>query len=325
MKPHWSLSSLDVIGFASVLETPTLPRILAPVFEDRANPGTVLLPPFSVVEEEIFNAVAVTADEWDDLVQSQKVTRLETPRPAQVSHDLWVNPDGDVGYAPKAEVKRAFAALFEKHIALAEEKFSSKDFTGACENAAVARAVNPTHIDPLVIRAAAELLTGESKRYRFTSHLATKYLSWEDFKLLVLAKIRTKIHHRLTELLQPEIVLGKDGLVDDVLIWKRSLKELSRHSDLSGDSTDRNTSANKSGIFDRLSGAEGEALLNDGAVFRATIDEDDLRAVFACALAVYMKKAEAAVLEGKERAQVGRWEKLEDQLVKMIQEGKTKK
>lgn len=189
MSKHWSLYDLDIIGFASTLETPVLPRILAPVFQTRENDTMVLMPPFSIVGDEVFKAAPVTLNEFDDLVRRGQVTRLEKPIPGGVGHDLWVSEKGIVAYELKSKVKEAFASIFEQHLLDAERALTSGDYDAAAEHAGVARAVNPTHIDPLVIRATAERLGDQLSRFTFTRHLAADYLSPGEFDRLVDARM----------------------------------------------------------------------------------------------------------------------------------------
>jgi hypothetical protein len=185
MNPHWSLLNLDIIGFASVLETPVLPRVLAPVFRDRTKPETVLLPPFTVVGDEVFNAGLTTMSELDSFVAQKKVTLVEHPIAAKVRHELWVDDKGAVSYSSKPAVKQALEQIFSTHLAAANDELAAKHYDAACEHAAVARAVMPAHIDPLVIRAAAELMTGQTSRLGFTKDIARHYLSPAEFDQLV--------------------------------------------------------------------------------------------------------------------------------------------
>ena len=188
MKPHWSLLNLDIAGFASVLETPTLPRVLAPVFRDRNQQHVLLLPPFTLVGDEVFNATCCSVAEFEAMSVQGKLTRLEKPIPGKMNHDLWLNPEGIVAYDSKSAVKRAFADIFTKHLALAEEKLGTQDYDAACQHAAIARAVKPSHLDPLVIRAAAERMSGQTSRFAFTCHIATDYVSAAEFDQLVDAR-----------------------------------------------------------------------------------------------------------------------------------------
>jgi hypothetical protein len=185
---YWSLFNLDIIGFASVLESPTLPRVLAPVFRDRNQPEMVLLPPFSLVADEVFNATPVPVSELEALAIQKRVTAFGEPLRAKLNHDLWVDADGFVAYEPKAVVKSTFGDIFTKHLALAEERLAAKDYTGAGQHAAIARAVKPSHLDPLVIRAAAERLSGQHAQVSFTRHIAADYVSAGEFERLVDAR-----------------------------------------------------------------------------------------------------------------------------------------
>ncbi|MCX6982184.1 MAG: hypothetical protein NTV08_15745 [Verrucomicrobia bacterium] len=188
MKTHWSLLSLDIIGFASVIETPTLPRVLAPVFRERAEADSVLLPPFSVVGDEVFNCTPSNMQEFEVLVGQGKLTRLPHVIPGKTNYDLWVNAEGVVAYNAKAAVKKALEGIFTERLKLAEEKFAKQDYAAAGHHASVARAVKPSHLDPLVIRAAAERLLGLHAQVAFTRDIASAYISPAEFDQLVKAR-----------------------------------------------------------------------------------------------------------------------------------------
>lgn len=192
MSKHWSLLTLDIIGFASTLEEPTLPRILAPVFRTHGEDATILMPPFSIVFDEVFKAVPVTPEEFEDHIRKGKVTRLEKPFPGTVGYDLWVDDKGTVAYESKSKVKAAFTSLFDQHLEQAEKALMDGDYRSASAHAAIARAGNPTHIDPLVIRGAAEQSAGQLSRFAFTRHLAADYLSPAAFDRLVEARMGDK-------------------------------------------------------------------------------------------------------------------------------------
>lgn len=180
-----TLLHFDIIGFASTIETPALPRVLAPVFRDRTQADVILLPPFTVVGDEVFNVTQTNTAEFDALVAQEKLTNLDVPIPAKTNHDLWVNPEGHVVYAPKVEVKKAFRALFTKHLALAEAELVAMNSEAACQHAAIARAVNPGHLDPLVIRATAERQLGDMTRFAFTRHIAEDIVAPAEFDRLI--------------------------------------------------------------------------------------------------------------------------------------------
>lgn len=185
---HWSLHHLDIIGFASILESPTLPRVVAPVFRDRDKPDCVLLPPFSLIGDEVFNVGESSLAEFESLIAGEKVTRLESPIAGATLHELWVNDRGEVKYTLKAEMQTAFERIFQDRMRLAEEALANRDFAVASQHAVIARAAQPSSVDPLVIRAAAEKLSGDLSRFAFTKDIVRRLLSPADFDRLVALK-----------------------------------------------------------------------------------------------------------------------------------------
>lgn len=186
---HWSLHDLDIIGFSSVLEAEPLPRILAPIFQSRQTPDLVIMPPFCLVSDEVFKGNLSTLDELDAFEARQQVTRLATAFQGQPNHDLWVNDKGEVAYDRKSKVKSEFQKIFDRHLMLAKEKLAEQDWKAACDAAAIARAMNPNHLDPLIILGQAELQMGDLKRFAFTQYIATELIAAAEFEKLVREKL----------------------------------------------------------------------------------------------------------------------------------------
>lgn len=185
----FDLDSLEIIGYASKLETPTLPRVLAPVFRVRAEEDLILFPPFTILAAEVLKAHQGNRAEFEEFIAKGKLTQLPTTQ-AKVQHDLWVNPEGEVSYAPKAEVKKAFEELYAKHLSLAEAKLAEKDFEAAARHAAVARSMDPGKLDPLIIRGVTEFSLEDQSYYEFTRELAEKIVKAEEFDRLVQERVK---------------------------------------------------------------------------------------------------------------------------------------
>ena len=122
------------------------------------------------------------------LVAREQLTLLRVPIAGKTNHDLWVNAEGTVAYNSKTTVKKAFGDIFTTHLALAEKKLAGGDYAAAGQHAAVARAVKPSHLDPLVIRAAAERMAGQHSQFAFTRHIASDYVTPAEFDRLVGAR-----------------------------------------------------------------------------------------------------------------------------------------
>jgi hypothetical protein len=186
----FDLDALEIIGYTSKLETPTLPRVLAPVFRVRGETDLILFPPFTILAAEVLKAHQGNRAEFEEFIAKGKLTQLPTTYQAKVQHDLWVSPEGVVTYAPKAEVKKAFEELYAKHLTLAEEKLAEKDFEAAARHAAVARSVDPGKLDPLIIRGVTEFALEDQSYYEFTRELAEKIVKPAEFDQLVKARIQ---------------------------------------------------------------------------------------------------------------------------------------
>lgn len=181
----FDLDALEIIGYASKLEMPTLPRVLAPVFRVRGESDLILFPPFTILAAEVLKAHQGNRAEFEEFIAKGKLTQLPTTYQAKVQHDLWVGPEGEVFYAPKAVVKKAFEELYAKHLSLAEEKLAEKDFEAAARHAAVARSVDPGKLDPIIIRGVTEFALEDQSYYEFTRELAEKIVKPAEFDQLV--------------------------------------------------------------------------------------------------------------------------------------------
>ncbi|MFC5457293.1 hypothetical protein [Prosthecobacter fluviatilis] len=184
----FDLSTLEIIGYASTLATPTLPRVLHPVFRVRGA-DLVLFPPYTLQGTEVWKAHQGDQAEFEEFLAKEKLTRLDPPLPAKPHHDLWVSPEGVVAYAPKAEVKKTFEKLYAEHLSLAETKLAAKDFEAAARHAAVARSVDPGKLDPLIIRGVTEFKLADQSYYEFTRELAGKIVKPAEFDQLVRERV----------------------------------------------------------------------------------------------------------------------------------------
>jgi hypothetical protein len=189
----FDLNALEIIGYTSTLGTPTLPRVLFPVFRVRTAPDVILFPPYTIKEAEIWKAHQGNRAEFEEFITKGKLTQLDPPLPAKVQHDLWVSPEGKITYAPKAEVKRAFEKLYEEHLSQAEAKLIAKDYEAAARHAAVARSVDPGKLDPLIIRGVTEFSLEDKSYYEFTRELAEKIVKAAEFDQLVRERMQVSV------------------------------------------------------------------------------------------------------------------------------------
>jgi hypothetical protein len=186
---HWSLFKLEIVGFASVIGPDPLPRILPPVFRSRENEDIFILPPFAVSGDEVFNATQVGRSDFEALVDKGSITPLDTAIPADTNRDLWVDAEGQIHYDLKSTARKAFEQIFEKHLALAQESLDAREYAAVGRHTAIARAVKPSHLNPLVLRATAEKLADKHQEAAFTRHIASAYVSPAEFDQLVKARI----------------------------------------------------------------------------------------------------------------------------------------
>ena len=185
MRPSRSLADLEVVGFASFLEKPTLPRLLAPVFRVKKQPDCYLLPPFNIVADEVFNFGESDFPRLQSYVAQRKLTLLEEIKPAATRHDLWTNEHGQVHYTPERTRKEAFAQIYQEQLGRAEQAFKGGDDEAARAHAITARAIAPQSLSPLIVIAAAAKVAAQRRRLLSARKLARSYTDLQQFDGLV--------------------------------------------------------------------------------------------------------------------------------------------
>lgn len=99
-----AIESLHVIGYADVLSSTVLPSIVPPIFALNADPDHVLLPPYHLIGDSVWNAHRVTRAEADALQSAHELTFLPDPIPARVGYQMFVDLQFRTDYLPQDSV-----------------------------------------------------------------------------------------------------------------------------------------------------------------------------------------------------------------------------
>jgi hypothetical protein len=186
---HFSVRDLEVIGFTEVPALrPPLPRVLSAIFREPAS-GKVLYPPYLLDRDTLLNPVVATQEDFAERVALNEITRCDA-QPAEVEWAYWLDDEGKVHYEPLSLITRKLDDIFERRIQAAKARLAAHDYPAARDHALIAAAVNPQHLTPLVLRAAAECcMTRENGKFpdsrdelELTEELASAFISVELFR-----------------------------------------------------------------------------------------------------------------------------------------------
>ena len=184
MRTSYPYNELVIVGFSSVIEENTLPRILAPIFQV-VGTEWILFPPLRLGDTEVDGFNRGNISEFETWVVERKITKLlDDPIEARPYCNLWVSPEGVVAYSLTRTIRKHFAELFDTHIILAKEKLRLREYETACRHAAIARSVDTRKLEPLLVRGAAERAMENDSQYELTRHIATDIVNVDLFDRL---------------------------------------------------------------------------------------------------------------------------------------------
>lgn len=186
---HFSVRDLEVIGFTEVPATqPPLPRVLSAIFREPAS-GRVLYPPYLLDRDTLLNPVVATGEDFAERAALNEITRCDA-QPAKIDWAYWLDDEGNVHYAPLSLITRKLEDTFERQVQLAKARLAAHDYPAARDHALIAAAVNPQHLSPLVLRAAAEFCMAKDmvsfpdarEELELTEELASEFLGLNIFQ-----------------------------------------------------------------------------------------------------------------------------------------------
>ena len=191
MLPIHLLQDLEVVGIADTLGRAVQPRLLPPVYRTKDG-ATVLYPPYSFVPGGIVPSMECPADDFAERVRLEQMTELPA-QPARERWLLWVDDRQKVRYQSNYTVQTAFDKLFALHLSTARAAIEklNPDLDTAYRHAAIAHAVVPDHLDPLVIRGAIQKYRGDELNLCDTRNFAARRIAPADFDTLISHKQRT--------------------------------------------------------------------------------------------------------------------------------------
>lgn len=191
MDTIFPLAQLQVIG---CVEVPSrrlaLPRLLSVIFAVNGS-DTVLFPPYTLGELEVIRPVKSCRAEFDDLLACEEVSAFG-PVQAQPEHELWFDDQGNFHYRPAHEARVAMDTIFQSRSHWARQALKKGAFEKARVQAMIAYSANTASLQPLVLRAAAELRMIPSRgdqdtaraELALTESMAEAHLPLTEFRTL---------------------------------------------------------------------------------------------------------------------------------------------
>ncbi len=179
------INELVIIGYNDVLDSASLPAVVAPVFRDKKNTNNILFPPFRVIEDVVVGGTWASDERWNGLVALGEMSQLERPFTAQPDHELWVDLDGKTRYEPRHKARHSLQKLAQRYLDKARKALANGNREESLEFAGIAFNADTRQVDPLAIKAAIRRFNGQHQAADFLADLATAYCSADSFWQMV--------------------------------------------------------------------------------------------------------------------------------------------
>jgi len=180
------LDGLQIIGYADVLAETMLPSVVPPVFQSKAEPNRILLPPYHMNAGFLYNATEVCEAELKNLADDQEVTLFSLPPwDAKKEYDLWVDQSFVPRYESRSKVTETLLSIADKNIAEAEEALRAGDLERADRLSGIAACADDRRLAPFAIQAAIERAKGNKAGEQLMAELAASIAGGHSFEATV--------------------------------------------------------------------------------------------------------------------------------------------
>ncbi len=182
-----SLRDLEIVGYADTLSETFLPQLVAPIFRLRSHPETMLLPPFRLAEERLEDAVWADRAELDQALGRGQATLLPAVIEAKPDHDLWVDGDFAIHYAPAPQVRQTLRRLAQSSVRQAQDALARRDLEAAAQHAQAAICADDGCLNALLVKALVHRLEGQEQKVEMLADVAeavapgVDLIAWADF------------------------------------------------------------------------------------------------------------------------------------------------
>jgi hypothetical protein len=185
MNRPWSIADVEVVGYADVLKANMLPSVVPPVFRVKDDPDCVLVPPYLLNGNLIWNATELCAEELFSLQHERRVTLFSDAVPARADHELWVDQQFGRHYEPREEADQTLHNIAKRHCELSKQSLAGGDLESAERLSSIAASADDRLIDSLLIKAAIQRLQHNELGVDVLVHLAGPMLGESEFRKLL--------------------------------------------------------------------------------------------------------------------------------------------
>jgi len=179
------LENLEIIGYGNRLDESSLPVIVPPLFRVKGNPEQILFPPFVLHGGAVCNATVMSPAELERFNDKGDITLFENPIQAQADFELWIDPDGNPVYEPRADAAGRLGKLARKCLNDARKALSDGKLEDAAELARIACCADPKLLDALAIAAALAKVQNKPGRRKLIEKFALRLSTPEGFQAMV--------------------------------------------------------------------------------------------------------------------------------------------
>ena len=158
------LSELEIIGYANVLAENTRPSIVPPIFQSKANPESIFVPPYTFRNGRLCDATEISPSELASLAHRREVTAFDAPRSAEKDYELWVDLEGQHHYETRRNARRALDAIAKESLAKALHELRYSQLESADRHSSVALLAAPKNMEALAIKIAIAEIKGSLDR-----------------------------------------------------------------------------------------------------------------------------------------------------------------
>ena len=179
------LEGLQIIGYADDLPDTMLPSVVPPVFQSKAEPNRIFLPPYHMNRGFLWDATEVSHAELEELKDDGEVTLFDTRYDARRDYELWIDQCLQPNYQPQVEATENLLRIADNHIARAEAALKMSDLNEADRLSGVAAAADDRKLEPFAIKAAIRRFEGNRTGVQLMTDLAPKMAGGLAFSLEV--------------------------------------------------------------------------------------------------------------------------------------------
>lgn len=176
----YDLNDLEVIGYASVLTSELVPRIVPPIFRSKTQLEIVLLPPYHLEGDRVCDVWDGREEDLERAVRAGQVTRIDSPMEARTEHHLWIDEALRPHYEPAPEVEQELLRLAHRKVHEAQDALAEGRLDDALRLSQNALSADDRCLNALLIKACVYELRGEMGKVKILNRLAERITPGTD-------------------------------------------------------------------------------------------------------------------------------------------------